>query len=90
MCATGNAATFAPDCTIERTRADNKTILVIRHKDGGFRRFEVLGFDGGLVSADGADAAIVVADGNNVLVTVESDQYRIPVAASANQVIPSS
>ena len=89
-CAIGNAASFSPDCTVERIDNEDQTILVVRHSDGGFRRFELLGGGGGLVSADGADQATVVDEGANILVTVETDQYRIPVATSGENPVPVS
>lgn len=79
-CALSGAAGFADDCTMERQDVDGQRLLIVRHPDGGFRRFE-LGVPGrGIVTADGVEqAAIERADGM-VEVRVGSDRYRLPVA----------
>ncbi|GGD52581.1 hypothetical protein GRI62_05325 [Erythrobacter arachoides] len=79
-CALGGAAGFAPDCTMERAERGDARLLVVRHPDGSFRRFE-LGVPGrGLVTADGADAASVQRGDGTVEVQVGPDRYRLPVA----------
>lgn len=79
-CALAGAADFASDCTMERQDVDGQRLLIVRHPDGGFRRFE-LGVPGrGIVTADGVEqAAIERADGM-VELRVGSDRYRLPVA----------
>ncbi|WP_162789437.1 hypothetical protein [Altererythrobacter sp. ZODW24] len=81
-CAIGNAADFSDECTVERMEQGDDTLLIIRHADGGFRRFEVLEGSGGLVVADGAEEATVQDQGTFVLVTVGADRYRIPVGSN--------
>ena len=79
-CALGGAAGFAPDCTMERASREGESLLIVRHPDGAFRRFE-LGVEGqGIVTADGADAAQVARGDGMVEVTVGADRYRLPVA----------
>ena len=82
-CAIGNAADFSDECTVQRMEQGDDTLLIIRHTDGGFRRFEVLESSGGLVAADGAEEAVVLDQGTFVLVTVGADRYRIPVGSNA-------
>ncbi len=81
-CAISNAADFSDDCSVERIEGDEETLLIVRHDDGGFRRFQVLPGQGGLVAADGADEATVQDKGTFVLVTVGTDRYRIPVGTN--------
>ena len=79
-CALGGAAGFAQDCTMQRAEADGSKLLVVRHPDGGFRRFE-LGVPGeGIVTADGVEQAIVQRGEGVVEVQVGADRYRLPVA----------
>ena len=79
FCALNGAEQFSGDCTVERSRAGEAIILVVRHPDGGFRRF-TLGRDGnGLVTADGADQAGVAANGTLLDVRVGRDRYRFPL-----------
>lgn len=78
-CALAGAATFARDCTMDRAEHDGVRVLVVRHPDGGFRRFE-LGVPGrGIVTADGADQAVIDRGDGMVEVQVGADRYRLPV-----------
>lgn len=77
-CAIGPGGEFGPDCLVETAESDGAQLLVVRHPDGGFRRFEKLDDGRGLRVMDGSDEAqLQFADG--VLeVTVGSDAYRFP------------
>ena len=78
-CALGGAAGFAPDCTMERAEREGQKLLIIRHPDGGFRRFR-LGVPGeGLIEADGMEPAEVLPGDNGVEVRVGADRYRLPI-----------
>ena len=78
-CALAGAGGFAPDCTMERTESDGQGLLVIRHPDGSFRRFE-LGVPGrGIVTADGVQPAEVERSDGLVEIRVGPDRYRLPV-----------
>ena len=78
-CALAGAAEFSPTCTVESQIVPGGTILVIRHPDGGFRRFEI---EGDLVrTADGVDPAVVTVLPDATEVAVESDRYRLPPPA---------
>ncbi|MFT4026128.1 MAG: hypothetical protein QM676_04925 [Novosphingobium sp.] len=80
-CALGPGTSFAKDCAIERSREGGVYRMVVRHPDGGFRRFEV-DQDNAIVSSDGADAAQVAVNGTVAEVTVGDDRYRIPLEAA--------
>ena len=78
-CALGPGTGFSPSCAIERSRDKDGTYrMIVRHPDGGFRRFEV-GQDNVLVTSDGADRASVKLDGETAEVGVGEDRYRIPL-----------
>jgi hypothetical protein len=78
-CALADEAEFIEQCDVERIQNGDKRELVIRHPDGGFRRFEIVTDGRGLVAADGAEAAVVtpLADGR-IQLSVGTDRYRIP------------
>jgi len=77
-CALAGAAAFARDCLIERSQADGQAILVVRHPDGGFRRFEITSDGTGVATADGAQAAVVSLREGGIEVAVGTDRYRFP------------
>ena len=78
-CALAGAAQFKPVCSVERQRRDGLLSLVVRHPDGGFRRFDVLDDGRGLAVSDGATQAITrYADGMAEL-AVDQDRYRFPI-----------
>lgn len=80
-CALAGAQDFKPVCAVERARQDDKLQLIVRHPDGAFRRFDVLGGGQGLAVSDGADPAKVTMVGKELEVTVLTDRYRFPVTA---------
>ncbi len=78
-CALGPGNGFSPSCAIERSGdADGIYRMIVRHPDGGFRRFEV-GRDNAIATSDGADPATVKLDGETAEVSVGEDRYRIPL-----------
>lgn len=77
-CAVAGASELADDCVIEKVRAEGATNLIIHHPDGAFRRFIVLPGETGLIAADGADSAAVVAQEGSFAVTVGQDRYVVP------------
>ena len=81
QCAVGEAQHFAPVCTLERTRDKAGDVLIVRHPNGGFRRFTVLPEGKGLASADGADVAVQQLSGDLLEVRVGADRYRFPIVA---------
>jgi len=76
-CAINGALAWSESCTVERVAvAGGAPLLVIRHADGGFRRFEVLA-GGTLAEADGAVRATVLRNGGTLEITIGSDRYRL-------------
>ena len=73
------AAEFGRACAVERNEVDGVPILVVRHPDGGFRRFEVMRDGTGLTTADGAERAVVSLREQGIEVAVGTDRYRLPV-----------
>jgi len=78
-CAVNGAGAFATTCTAERVLVDGVPVLVIRHADGGFRRFDVLA-GGTVAEADGALRATVLRTGTTLDVTIGADRYRFDAA----------
>lgn len=78
-CALGGETEFTDQCDAERVENGATRELVMRHPDGGFRRFEIVTDGRGLVAADGSEDAVVVllADGR-IELSVGSDRYRLP------------
>ncbi len=78
-CAVDGAEAFARTCTLDRQQTASGLILTIRHPDGGFRRFKVVGDGRGVVAADGAEPADVAITGTDEIeVGVGDDHYRLP------------
>ena len=76
---TGTAKEPAKVCTLERIERDGRSLLVVRHPDGGFRNFERVDDQRVLIPADGAaDARIALKDGL-ADVSIDGDRYLIPV-----------
>ena len=82
-CALGPGMAFVRDCTIERSQQGGLHRMLVRHPDGGFRRFEV-DADNNIVAADGAESAQVALSGAIAQVSVGEDRYRIPLKPIAD------
>lgn len=81
-CAIGAGATWTRDCRIEQAGE----MLTIRHADGGFRRFRIVTDGRGVVTADGAEGAVVTIDGDRrIAVRAGQDQYRLPATIGASK-----
>ena len=80
-CAIGPGSQFGPHCLVERASDGETQLLVVRHPDGGLRRFEILPGGAGLAAFDGADEAEQDLDGDVLAVTVAGDRYRFPARA---------
>lgn len=78
-CALAGSTTFERSCTTEQIAGSTGTILVIRHPDGGFRRFDILTDGRGLAPSDGFDETRIslLSDGM-IEVTSGDDKYRLP------------
>lgn len=80
QCALAGAPGFTPVCTMETVETEGQRLLIVRHPDGGFRRFE-LGVPGrGIVTADGVEQAEVERSEGMAEIRVGADRYRLPVA----------
>ncbi|MDT0508234.1 hypothetical protein [Novosphingobium sp. MMS21-SN21R] len=78
-CAIAGSAKFLPDCFVEDSRVAKRRFLTVRHKNGAFRRFEMVDDGRGVVAADGADEAAAKWSAEGVLeVAVGKDRYRFP------------
>jgi|TARA_R100001244_G_scaffold96522_7_gene72333 hypothetical protein len=85
-CAINGASGFSRDCYTERLSGENGVTMIIRHPDGGFRRFNVLTDGRGLEAADGFDKAnISIAEDGRILVSVGPDQYLLPARIKAEE-----
>jgi hypothetical protein len=78
-CALAGSSAFERSCTTEQIAGNNGKILVIRHPDGGFRRFDILTDGRGLAPTDGFDETkISLLDGGMIEVSSGDDKYRLP------------
>ena len=75
-CALGGANNFTRECTMERVEIDGAQVIVVRHPDGSFRRFEIA--EGALALADGAPFAEIMSGKGEVDVIVGADRYSFP------------
>jgi hypothetical protein len=79
-CALAGSTGFDRNCTTERISGPEGQLLVIRHPDGGFRRFKILTDGRGLAPADGIDPDFKLNVMGNGMIEVRSvdDVYRLP------------
>ncbi|CAH0496843.1 hypothetical protein [Novosphingobium sp. CECT 9465] len=78
-CMVGGSEKFLPDCFVEDSRVGERRFLTVRHKDGAFRRFEMVDDGRGVIAADGADEATAKWSAEGVLeVAVGKDRFRFP------------
>ena len=78
-CALAGSDAFRRTCTTEQIAGTEGTILVIRHADGGFRRFDILTDGRGLAPADGFDETkIRLLNDDLIEVSSGDDKYRLP------------
>ena len=85
-CALAGSASFERTCTTERIAGAHGQILVIRHADGGFRRFRILTDGRGLAPADGFDETkIALIENGMIEVSSGDDKYRLPAQIKASE-----
>ncbi len=78
-CAINGDSDFTGGCQTERLSGENGVTMVVRHPDGGFRRFNILTDGRGLEAADGSEKAkIEIVEGDKILVSVGADKYILP------------
>ncbi|MXO74168.1 hypothetical protein GRI40_02890 [Altererythrobacter aerius] len=84
-CALARAADFASTCLVERVVGEEGAEFVVRHPDGGFRRFKIAPDRSGMMAADGADIAVNTLAGDPPMleVRVAQDRYRFPADLDA-------
>jgi len=84
-CAVNSGQWFLRECEVEESRdEDGALVLVVRHPDGGFRRFTVLTDGRGLETADGAEQAVAELVDGRLDVQVGADRYRFPATIKSN------
>ena len=83
-CALAGAAPFTKACAVQQVRSDKGVQLIVRHPDGGFRRFDVLTNGQGLATADGAEPATVTVQPGGIKVAVGTDRYRFPATIASH------
>lgn len=78
-CALAGSNDFTRNCSTEKIDGQEGQVLVIRHPDGGFRRFNILTDGRGLAPAQGFDETkiSIMADGM-IEVSSGDDRYRLP------------
>jgi hypothetical protein len=83
-CALAGSTKFERICSTDRISGADGQILVIRHPDGGFRRFNILTDGRGLSPAQGFDETkiSILADGMIELKSGD-DLYRLPAQIKA-------
>lgn len=85
-CALAGAATFESTCTTERIAGADGQILIIRHADGGFRRFRILTDGRGLAPAEGFDETkIALIENGMIEVSSGDDKYRLPAQIKGSE-----
>lgn len=78
-CRIGGDTQFVRSCTVERSRAEDGTLLTVRKPDGGFRRLKTTRDGRGVIAADGAETAEVKIVGDNLIeVAIAGDSFRLP------------
>lgn len=82
-CALGGAKDFASDCTREVTRGPDGETWIVRHPDGGFRRFVLIEGGARIATADGADEVQAERVGPDLEVRVANNRYLFPAAPEA-------
>ncbi|MBW8754667.1 MAG: hypothetical protein JF595_11045 [Sphingomonadales bacterium] len=82
-CALDGAKDFAPACTREVTKGADGEVWVVRHPDGGFRRFVLIDKGTRIATADGAEEVQTDRRGAELEVRVARDRYLFPAAPEA-------
>lgn len=83
-CAVSGSGKLEPICAVERHVDANGLTLLVRHPDGGFRRFAVVSDGRGLEVADGAQVAVTRLEGDRLDVSVGADRYLFPATRKSH------
>ena len=83
-CALAGSRSFTAQCGLETSNSDGKSIVTLRHPDGGFRR--LIALEGGkrYAAADGSDEVVLEVNGAEIEVTLGDDHYLLPGPTSAD------
>jgi len=77
-CALNGSQEFILKCATERVSSGDDTLLLIRHYDGGFRRFRILTDGRGLENSEGFDDSVIeIIDNNNIILSSGLDRYKL-------------
>lgn len=77
-CALDGAKDFTRSCTRQIARSEEGEIWLIRHPDGGFRRFVIIDAGTRIATADGAEEVEAERKGANLEVRVGGQRYLFP------------
>ncbi len=87
-CALAASSRFERTCTTERVAGADGQLLLIRHADGGFRRFRILSDGRGLAPADGFDQTNIALIENGLIeVSSGDDKYRLPAQIRRSEAV---
>ena len=85
-CALAGSTTFDRVCTTDKISGPEGQILVIRHPDGGFRRFNILTDGRGLSPAEGFDETkITILSSGLIELKSGDDLYHLPAQIKASE-----
>ena len=84
-CAVGGASQLSDVCAMEKIAAPVGEQLLVRHPDGGFRRFRLTGDADVLAVADGAEQASRAVSATDIDISVGKDRYRFPASIAGEQ-----
>jgi hypothetical protein len=85
-CAVSGQKELTRSCLTEKISGADGQSLIIRHANGGFRRFKILTDGRGLQAAEGAEKlAITLLDGGKIEVVVAGDRYQLPAQIKASK-----
>ncbi len=88
-CAVSGEKSFTRSCETEKIVGPDGQMLVIRHPNGGFRRFKILTDGRGLKPAEGAETvAIQLLDDGKIEAEIAGDKYRLPAQIKPSQAAP--
>jgi hypothetical protein len=82
-CALDDSVEFKPVCTVADSTVDGQLYWIVRHPDGGFRRFQMIDNGTRIATADGADEVEMTRAGAEFIVKAGPDRYRFPAAPEA-------
>jgi hypothetical protein len=84
-CAVSGETALTRSCETEKIVGRDGQLLVIRHPNGGFRRFKILTDGRGLKPAEGADpVAIQLLNDGKIEVVIAGDKYHLPAQIKAS------